>query len=74
MTTADLIACVRDTSDKADAEHRLYEVGVGPKYSQMIREEGNTCVQHSCESKGEKRGPQSDKRKRREVGQSLYVA
>jgi hypothetical protein len=74
MTTADFIACVRDTSGKAEAEHRLYEVGVGPKYSQKIREEGNMSVQHSCESKSEKKRIQSERRKRREVGQSLYGA
>jgi hypothetical protein len=65
---------VRDISGKAEAEHRLYEVGVGPKYSQKIREEGNMSVQHSSESKSEKKRIQSKRRKCREVGQSLYSA
>ena len=74
MTTADFIACVRDTSGKAEAGHRLYEVGVGPKYSQKIREERKVGAQHSRERKSEKKRLQSERRKRREVGQSLCCA
>jgi hypothetical protein len=65
---------VRDTSGKAEAEHRLFEVGVGPKYSQKIREEKNTSVQHSCGRKSDKKQRQSERRKHREVGPSLYGA
>lgn len=66
MTTADFIACVRDTSGKA--EHRLYEIGVGSKYSQKLHIEKVTSVQQSCERESEKKGMQSKRRKRREVG------
>lgn len=65
ITTADFIACVRDTSGKA--EHKLYEIGVGSEYSQKPHFE-KVWEQHSSERKSEKKGLQSKRRKQREVG------